>query len=65
MDVRTATQSITIIFGGFITTLLGIDIWYSKKHGIFKLTGHTLAHLSFLVLAVVAVMLSVFPGAIL
>lgn len=65
VDVRTVTQSITIVFGGFITTLLGIDIWYSKKHGIFKLTGHTLAHLAFLLIIIASVMFSVFPGAVL
>jgi len=65
VDVRAVTQSITIAFGGFITALLGIDVWYSKKHGIFKLTGHTLAHLAFLLVVIVSVMLSVFPGAIL
>lgn len=65
VDVRAVTQSITILFGGFITTLLGIDIWYSKKHGIFKLTGHTLAHLAFFLIVIASVMLSVFPGVIL
>jgi len=65
VDVRAVTQSITIAFGGFVTALLGIDIWYSKKHGILKLTGHTLAHLAFLLVAIASVMLSVFPGAIL
>ncbi len=65
VDVKTVTQSITIAFGGFITALLGIDVWYSKKHGIFKLTGHTLAHLMLLMVVIGSVMLSVFPGAIL
>jgi len=65
VDVRAVTQSITIVFGGFVTALLGVDIWYSKKHGIFKLTGHTLAHLAFLLVAIASVMLSVFPGSVL
>jgi hypothetical protein len=65
IDVKTVTRSITIAFGGFVTTLLGIDIWYSRKHGILKLTGHTLAHLVFLLVVLGSVMLSVFPGAIL
>ncbi|MFC1756091.1 CAP domain-containing protein [Patescibacteria group bacterium] len=65
VDVKAVTQSITIAFGGFITTLLGIDVWYSKKHGIFKLTGHTLAHLALLLVAIASVMLSVFPGVVL
>ncbi len=65
IDVRNVTRSITITFGGFITTLLGIDIWYSKRHGILKVTGHTLAHLVFLLVVIVSVMLSVFPGVIL
>jgi hypothetical protein len=65
VDVRAVTRSITIVFGGFLTTLLGIDIWYSKKHGILKISGHTLAHLIFLLVVVGSVMISVFPGAIL
>ena len=65
IDVRGVTASVTVVFGGFITSLLGVDIWYSKKHGIFKLTGHTVAHLLFLVVVIATVMLSLFPGVIL
>lgn len=65
VDVKAVTQSITIVFGGFITTLLGIDMWYSKKHGILKLSGHTLAHLVLLLVVIASVMLSVFPGVVL
>lgn len=65
LDVRTVTKSITIVFGGFVSTLLGIDIWYSKKHGILKLSGHTLAHLIFLLVVLGSVMISIFPGTVL
>jgi len=65
VDVTAVTHSITIAFGGFITALLGIDMWYSKKHGILKLSGHTLAHLFLLLVVLGSVMLSVFPGVIL
>ncbi|OGC45178.1 hypothetical protein A2V49_00110 [candidate division WWE3 bacterium RBG_19FT_COMBO_34_6] len=65
IDVNSATKSLSIVFGGFIVTLLGIDVWYTKKHGILKLTGHTWAHLLFLAAALIGIMLSIFPGAIL
>jgi hypothetical protein len=64
-DVKTVTKSISLVFGGFVTTLLGIDLWYSKRHGILKLSGHTLAHLIFLLVILASVMISVFPGSIL
>ena len=65
VDVRAVTQSITLAFGGFVITLLGIDMWYSKKHGILKVSGHTLAHLLLLLVVLATVMLSVFPGVVL
>jgi uncharacterized protein YkwD len=36
IDIATATKAITIGFAGFITVLLSLDIWYSRKKGIAK-----------------------------
>ena len=65
VDVRNVAQSLTFAFGGFLTGLLGIDVWYSKKQGILKFTGHTVAHLVFLLVVVLGVLVSIFPGTIL
>lgn len=65
IDVRTASTSLTFLFGGFITSLLGLDIWYSKKHNVLKFTGHTAAHLTFLLVILVGIMISIIPGVIL
>lgn len=65
IDIKAATNSITLSFGGFLVLLLGVDIWYSRKHGILKITGHTVAHLVFLAVILASVMLSIVPGAIL
>lgn len=65
MDVRVASRYLTFIMGGFVTFLLGLDIWYSSRKGIVKLGGHTLVHLSFLILALVGVWIVLVPGSIL
>lgn len=65
IDVRNISTTLVLIFGGFIFSLLSLDIWYSKKHGILKLTGHTLAHLVFLLVALFSILFTVFPGDIL
>ncbi len=64
-DVKTATKAITYTFGGFLLLLMAIDMWYSRSHGILKLTGHTFAHIVFLAVALLSVVLSIVPGAIL
>ncbi len=65
IDVRNVSQSMAVVFGGFLTSLLGLDIWYSKRRGILKLTGSTVAHLIFLIGAVFSVLVSILPGAVL
>ncbi|MFC1722349.1 CAP domain-containing protein [Patescibacteria group bacterium] len=65
VDVRAVSRALILVFGGFAFLLLTADMWYSKRHGILKLTGHTLAHLVFLIVSIISVMISVLPGAIL
>lgn len=64
-DVGSATKAITFIVGGFLLVLLSIDIWYTKRKAIPKVTGHAFAHISFLVITVVGVWLALSPGRIL
>jgi hypothetical protein len=62
IDARNLTKTVSVVFGGFITSLLGLDVWYSKRKSIPKFTGHTLAHLTVLILALVGVWFLFTPG---
>lgn len=65
IDVFTSTKIITLAFSLFMLGLFTLDVWYSKKHSIVKLTGHTLAHMIFLGFAVAVIFLSLQPGRLL
>jgi hypothetical protein len=65
VDVHSATKGITMVIGSFVTVLLAADIWYSRKKGIFKFTGHTIAHLMFLIVTMLSIWLVLKPGIIL
>ena len=64
LDVGVATKTISMTFGGFVGTLLALDIWYSKKKGILKFTGHTFAHLTLLLLVIFCIWFVLRPGVI-
>ena len=65
IDVKKATKILSIVFAGFIVLLLILDLWYSKKMGIAKINGHTLAHITFLLLVIMSIWFVLKPGAIL
>nr|MBP7927735.1 hypothetical protein [Patescibacteria group bacterium] len=65
IDVRYVTNSLVVVFGGFVSALLILDVWYARKHDITRLTGHALAHLVFLLIAVAGVLVSLSPGVVL
>lgn len=65
LDVTQASKILNIGFGGFLGLLLIFDIWYSRKKGIRKISGHALAHLLFLVFAFVGMWFALSPGKIL
>lgn len=65
IDINVLSRVILISFTAFIGVLLVLDVWYSKKKSVPKLTGHTLAHLGFLLLVLGSVWLSMSPGRIL
>lgn len=65
VDMTLATKSISLAFGGFIGSLLAVDMWYSKKRGINKFTGQTLAHLMILLVVIFSVWFVLQPGIVL
>lgn len=65
VDVTTATKSITVTVAGFLVLLLVLDIWYTKRKAIPKITGNAFAHIMFLVITVVGVWFALSPGKIL
>ncbi|GIW69557.1 MAG: hypothetical protein KatS3mg101_0304 [Patescibacteria group bacterium] len=65
IDVTTAAKTVSAVFGGFVGTLLALDVWYSRKKQIRKFNGHTLAHLGVLVLVVASIWFVLTPGIVL
>lgn len=64
-NVAIAYKTISIGFVIFLCVLLILDVWYSKKKGIPKITGNTVAHLIFLIITILGVLLVFAPGKIL
>lgn len=65
LDVTLAVKGLGVLFISFLVALLGLDIWYSRRHSIAKLTGHSLAHLIFLIVSLVGMLFALMPGKIL
>ena len=65
VDVTTATRSITLLVSGFLFILLALDIWYSRRRAIPRLSGNAFAHITFLVMTVVGVWFALTPGKVL
>ncbi len=64
-DVSQTSLVINLLIIGFVLSLLALDIWYSSKTGVVKLTGNTWIHLIYFVLAAVGVWVVLAPGRIL
>lgn len=64
IDIYTTTKTFLVSFASILFTLFALDMWYSKKHAILKFTGHSLAHMLFLIFAIGAVYFSLGPGRI-
>ncbi len=62
VDMYSTTKAFVLGFASFMLALFALDVWYSRKHAILKLTGHTFAHMLFLVFAVASVYFSLQPG---
>ncbi len=65
VDVTTATKSVSAVFGGFVGTLLALDVWYSRRKGLRKFTGHTAAHIGVLLLVIASIWFVLTPGIVL
>ncbi|MBT6401595.1 CAP domain-containing protein [candidate division WWE3 bacterium] len=65
IDVTLASKTITLLIGGFLVFLLLLDIWYSKKKAIPKITGNAFAHVLMFVFTLVGVWFALSPGKIL
>jgi len=65
INVYTSSKIITLLLPSFVLLLLALDVWYSRKHAILKFTGHSLAHMLFLIFAVTILYLSLGPGRVL
>lgn len=65
VNAAAVSRGISITFVLFLISLLALDIWYSKKRGILKFTGHTVAHISLLVFILLSIWFVLRPGVIL
>jgi uncharacterized protein YkwD len=65
LDMTLATKSISLAFGGFVGSLLAVDIIYSRKRGLNKLTGQTFAHLLILLVVIAGIWFVLKPGIVL
>lgn len=65
LDIPLVTKTVSFAVGGFVTTLLGLDVWYSKRKAIPKFTGYTLAHLALLIVVILGVIIAIAPGKVL
>ncbi len=54
VDLPTLFRYLSFSVLGFILALFFIDIYYSKKHGIDKFTGHTSAHIIILAMSMIS-----------
>lgn len=64
VDLTTASRILTVMFGGFVMFLLVLDYWYTRKLGIIKINGQTIAHISFMFILILSVWFVLRPGAI-
>jgi len=65
VDVTQATRTITLVVGGFLFVLLALDIWYTKRKAIPKVTGHAYMHILILSMTLVGVWFALTPGRVL
>ena len=65
LDVAYVSRGLSMMFGGFVLLLLGLDIWYTKKYGVVKINGNTLAHITYLLIVIVSIWFLLKPGAVL
>lgn len=62
IDVSSVAKGITLGFSMFISILLALDIWYTRRKSISKINGHTVAHLTLLLVIILSVWFFLKPG---
>ncbi len=65
IDIGRFTSYLAYSMTIFMLSLLLLDVWYSSKKGIKKVTGHTLAHILFLTVIMISIWFSLLPGHVL
>ncbi len=65
VDVALASKTISMLIGGFLLLLLVLDIWYTERKAIPKITGHAFSHVLLLVIVLAGVWFVLSPGKIL
>lgn len=65
VDINIASKSITFLVSGFILVLLFLDIWYTKRKAIPKITGSAFAHVIMFVFTIAGVWFVLVPGKVL
>jgi hypothetical protein len=63
-DIKEVSKIVTGVIMLFVVCLLVIDIWYSRKKAIVKLTGSSLAHMIVLLAAFISISLMLSPGVV-
>ncbi len=65
VDIAVVSKYLAVLFVSFVLILLALDIWYTKRHSIPKFTGHTLAHIFYLIVVLMSLLFVVNPGKVL
>src|SRR3989339_1612422 len=65
IDLPSAIRTLGTFLGAFITALLVLDIWYSRRKGILKFNGHSVFHLTLFVAVLISIWFIISPGIVL
>ncbi len=65
LGVTSSIKMLGILFISYLVILILLDVWYSRRHAIAKLSGHSLAHIIFLLMSLVGMLFALMPGKIL
>lgn len=55
IDLPTVFRYLSFSILGFVLALFVLDVYYSKKNGIDKFTGHTSAHIIILIISIISI----------
>ncbi|MCG2685812.1 CAP domain-containing protein, partial [Candidatus Parcubacteria bacterium] len=55
IDVNSFSKVISVLIGGFVASIFAVDSWVARRRFYYRMSGHTLAHLGLLILALFGV----------